>query len=358
LRSACGSIFTSDYTSKETFSTASSEPTVEITSTLIRWDCAHELVATSGFLNYQWSNGTTTIDAGDTTAMTVFAPGTYTVTATDVNGCQAIDDIVIGSYPSGCVGDIKDVALQDLVLAQQIQIKADIKLVAKGLAGVKDHTTVKSLVKKLALQAEEPREFRLSMSVLRDSCTGRGYNLLNEIKTALWNSDSSASDTARIAVILERITLQQSPAEYLYFEIFAPYYGSDNQDPYYPSWDSISAPSIAASGFHSSPYTLYYKSGNDLMYNSTNVENWVDTPVWQVGLISNYLDAWKTDTTVMPGPKAICRCYDSGYNYPSGRNLYGCDPRGDKNRCGKDMGGCSNPCNNLISRLVRVFCCD
>ncbi len=76
------------------------------------------LTAVSGYDGYLWSNG-------DTTATTwIYNPGTYTITVSDVSGCDAVDTIDVlvaavqpvnlGNDSSVCVGDSVVLAIPDI----------------------------------------------------------------------------------------------------------------------------------------------------------------------------------------------------------------------------------------------------
>ena len=71
--------------------TINSSPALDLGSdtTLICAGTSETLDAGTGFSSYLWSNGSTnqTLD--------VATAGTYTVTGTDANGCQASDSMVI-----------------------------------------------------------------------------------------------------------------------------------------------------------------------------------------------------------------------------------------------------------------------
>ncbi|MGD1847074.1 MAG: hypothetical protein ACFB10_16920, partial [Salibacteraceae bacterium] len=75
--------------------TASPTPQIGLSTQATSY-CAGDVawVSASGIGSYLWSNGATTPYASFST------PGTYTVTFTDSNGCQAIDSVVASQYPN------------------------------------------------------------------------------------------------------------------------------------------------------------------------------------------------------------------------------------------------------------------
>ena len=118
LRSLCGSVFVSDYTDIETFSTESSNPSVQISVEMINNGCTATMGGTAGFVSYLWSaagSDSTMLVDNDTTGITVDLPGTYYVLATDINGCTAVDSIIIPSYmfTGGCISDAHNQLMSD-----------------------------------------------------------------------------------------------------------------------------------------------------------------------------------------------------------------------------------------------------
>ena len=76
------------------------EPAQPINQDIIAIDdtsfCFGELVvvtASGGFVTYQWSSGQ------NTQSVTLTLSGTYSVTATDANGCTAVDSVIVNSEP-------------------------------------------------------------------------------------------------------------------------------------------------------------------------------------------------------------------------------------------------------------------
>lgn len=62
---------------------------ISLTDTTICPGVAATFEAATGFATYEWSNGATT------QVITVTAPGVYTITATDANGCFSIDSVTL-----------------------------------------------------------------------------------------------------------------------------------------------------------------------------------------------------------------------------------------------------------------------
>ena len=83
LRSACGSIFTSAFTSTETFETESSDPSVNVTLSEHASPCYKFATATSGFFKYDWTNGVQSETTYDPEIL-ITVPGNYNLLATDL----------------------------------------------------------------------------------------------------------------------------------------------------------------------------------------------------------------------------------------------------------------------------------
>gem|GEM_PF-1378628 len=351
LRSACGSIFTSAFTSTETFETESSDPSVEVTVDDAYNPCYKRVSATSGFVRYDWTDGVTTkTDFGKEILIT--RPANYTVIVYDANGCTAEKSFNISAYSGACITNSYDATVESAMKADSTTLKSDIQLLSKGLAGVMNNSTVKSFVKSIAInQVDANKKYFVSLQELSDSCEAHSVNIKNLMKTALWNNGANATDTARIASIYKiRNVTGVSPTAKLYPTIYFSYLNPDFQNSGYSSWDSVSADYVAASGYHGSGDKTVYSLGGGTISNTTL--NWSqfdkEMPVWQVFMFTDFLCGGKTKTYETTGiVNGNCRC-DEGIKGPDnssvGCSQSNCGGTGCPSQGTYGQGGCTGNC--------------
>jgi hypothetical protein len=352
LRSACGSIFTSDYTSTQTFETESSDPSVEVTVDDAYNPCYKRVSATSGFVRYDWTDGVTTkTNVGKEILIT--RPANYTVIAYDTNGCTAEKSFTVYTYSSLCITDGYDLSVESSMKSDSNNLKSDIQLLSKGLSGIMNNTTVKGFVKSIALSRYgDYKRYFVPFQDLSDSCQAHSVDIKSLMITALWNNGASGADTARLASIYKTRTVTGvSPNVTLYPTIYFSYLNPDFQNPNYSAWDSVSADYVVASGYHGSgDRTVYSLSGSTI---SNSTLNWSqfdkEMPVWQLFMFTNFLCGSKTKTYettgIVNGP---CTC-DEKVPGPDNSSV-GCS----QNSCGKGAscpsqgkygeGGCTGNC--------------
>ena len=347
LRSACGSIVTSAYTSTEQFKTATSNPTVEISVEMLDNGCTAVIGATEGFVSYIWTktgvSGADTLD-NDTTGLLIKSPGEYNVLATDANGCTATDALTIPYYmfTSGCITDEHNELIRDSVEAKAVQRTSDINLLAKALTALSANSTIKSIVKSLALS--DPN-YHVKISDLSAECTANSINLKNEVKTALWNNGGSASDTARVALIMNGFTYNfpgGTPTTNFYPSIYFHHLDPENIGDVSGAWDTLTPTYVVPTvGNRTSPYSVRYLSGGSVATTTISKTTLLETPHWQVLINTLFPNDSGNDET--DGPTARCSCSTL---HVAGVWISSCGTA--------SVGGCSGSCSGRCNGWQRL----
>jgi len=234
-------------------SITTSGATVSWTAEEADYGCSIVLVATDGFPVYIWSDSDTTVNAADTNRIYVTKPDTFWVEAIDEFGCSDQAMYIVGAFDSKCLTNAQDIELADSLLADSVRIIHDMKLLAKGLAGLSENDTIKTLIKTIALQyAVEHDDYFVHFGILSDSCTSNGINLTELLQEVVWDNRETGTtpDTARIGDILPYFTMDDALETKMYPIISFKYLYPEQQDSLYPAWDTLSADFVTASVFH------------------------------------------------------------------------------------------------------------
>jgi len=234
-------------------SITTSGATVSITTEEADYGCDVILVATDGFPVYLWSSGDTTINAADTNMIYLTKPDTFWVEAIDAFGCSDQAMHIVGAFPSKCLTDAQDIELADSLLADSALISVDMKYLAKGMSGLSDNDTIKTLVKNIATENNDLGDFyHVYFTTLIDSCTAHSINLIERLQEVVWDNRETGTtpDTARIGDILPYFTMDDALETKMYPIISFKYLYPEQQDSLYPAWDTLSADFVTASVFH------------------------------------------------------------------------------------------------------------
>jgi len=267
------------------------------------------------------------------------------------NGCTAETTFVIPVYSSDCISLSYDNDLADEITANSTSLKNDVHLLAKGMATVMNNSTVKNLVKTIALNNPDPSKlYFCRLSVLSDSCLAHSINLIPTIQTNLKNNGVSNADTARFRTVFASITISGvSPSATIYPEIYFNYLDPINQDSSYSAWDSVSVDYVVPSSMNgSNTYSCFYLSGGTLSNTSLDsVTIATKLPVWQITLNTNFINgsghSKVLNNTVMEAP---CNCED-----PRRRNTK-CIPTSGGQPCPRER---RQPCKGKCIALVAII---
>jgi len=202
------------------------------------------------------------------------------------------------------------------------------------------------MVKTLALAAPN---YHVKISDLSAECTANSINLKNEVKTALWNNGGSASDTARVALIMNGFTYNfpgGTPTTTFYPSIYFHHLDPENIGDVSGSWDTLTPTYVVPTvGNRTSPYSAHYLSGGSVGTTTISNSTLFTTPHWQISINTNLPNDSGNDDT--DGPVGRCSCVQSGGN----ARVCGTSSHAG---CGTDKNsdsGCSYEDCNLWQRL-------
>jgi hypothetical protein len=323
-------------------------------------DCQVVLTATDNFVTYRWTHvpSSDVDETSDTNNVITDRPGVYYLEAIDANGCVATATCTVPNFDTRCVSRQRELDLIDSLNTNLTSLKADVVLLAKGLATVYHHSDVKQVIKNIALTESNPKPYYVPLNLIQDSCAGRSINLKSLIKNNLWGYGFSASDTARIVHLLDSLKVAGSPNTYVYPEVYYTMLNPEFMVNAPSGWDTLTPEYVSASALHNmGSYKVYNIVSSQVSETVFTGDTWASTtPVWQVTLYSKIPNAFDWRDDIGAGPVTICRCVDGPYG---GSQDYDCLVSGNKNKCGTYYAGScgSHNCNSLIDKIIRIFCC-
>jgi hypothetical protein len=174
-------------------------------------------------------------------------------------------------------------------------------------------------------------------------------NLRN--KTALWNNGGSASDTARVALIMNGFTYSfpgGTPSTTFYPSINFPHLDPDYIDDVSGAWDTLTPTYVIPTvGNRTAPYNTYYLSGGSVASTTISESTLTSSAHWQILINTDFPNDGGNDDT--DGPNAVtCTCRTM--TTALGRRYSGCTPGGGGcNKLVTAQGKCGGDCNTWQS---------
>jgi hypothetical protein len=153
--------------------------------------------------------------------------------------------------------------------------------------------------------------YHVKISDLSAECTANSINLKNEVKTALWNNGGSASDTARVALIMNGFmySFPGVPSTTFYPSIYYHHLDPANIGDVSGSWDTLTATYVIRTiDNRATPYNVFGLSGGSVYGTTVSEPTLLSTPHWQVVVNTDFPNDTGSDPTAGPVGKCTC-CY-------------------------------------------------
>jgi hypothetical protein len=342
IRSGCAWGFPSREAKEIRFSTQGTARELEITAKALN-PCTLSLKATPGFIAYSWSVGATA------DSIWVRTNRTYSVVATDSNGCTATASyrVNINPAPYICATPEMDAKIATLVKLNRNRILSDLDLVAVGLAGLMNNAVIKNLIYSLAQNtassARIVERYHVSIKQLSETCNSLGLDLKTEMEAVLVSNGIRPSLINRFRNVYQAFKLPGESRVNFYPSIYFPYLNPAYRSDSSTNWEGdtphfVTIGVLSADSQNRFPY--YAKNAQDNRINKILLEENVMlySPVWEIVLQDNLAqDRQLYSTYKKIGGACIC---DTA-----------CPPRcGSFDVLGKDCGRyiLSNPCDDSL----------
>jgi hypothetical protein len=291
IRSGCAWGFPSREAKEIRFSTLGTAPELEITAKAIN-PCTLSLKATPGFIAYSWSVG------ASADSIWVRTNRTYSVVATDSNGCSATASyrVNIDPEPYICATPEIDRKIAALVAANRIRILSDLDLVAISFAGLMNNTVLKNLVRSLAENtansAKIVERYHVSIKQLSLVCDSLGLDLKAEMANVLERNGIRPNQINRVINIYQEFKLPGDSRTIFYPAIYFPYLNPAYRPNSLANWDG-QTPDFVTVGVlplsSQNRFTYYFQNTQENRVNkaifSENVMLY--SPVWEIVLQDN-----------------------------------------------------------------------
>ncbi|MCS6905534.1 MAG: hypothetical protein NZ576_09205, partial [Bacteroidia bacterium] len=313
IRSGCAWGFPSRDFLEKRFSTLGQAPELEIRARAIN-PCTLSLKATPGFAVYSWSVGATS------DSIWVRTNKTYTVIATDSNGCTAVASYRVNIDPAPYMYATSEVdeKIAALVMANRSRILSYLDLVAIGLAGLINNSLLKDIIQQLtqntASSTKVVERYHISIKRLSKVCDSLGLDLKAEMVGVLVRNGISSNLINRFLNVYQEFKLLGDARVTFYPAIYFPYlnpaYRADS--PMNLNWDG-KTPNFVTIGVlfpnFQNKFPYYFQNERDNRIHKIFLEEniMLHEPVWEIVLLDNLLEDRRLYSTYKKiGGACIC----------------------------------------------------